>query len=113
MDASEVLKWGSQIGIPAVMGVMLVMYLVKALIPRLLSSMDKQAESFKESLVEERKDFMATLRTVEQSHQEVARGLADAIREEHQETRASLKELTRQTNQLTAAIYELYGRNKK
>ena len=100
----------AQVGVPATMGVVIVWYLIKVIVPKQMETIDKQSEVFKEALLSQQKANDAALRLEQQVHREMLHGVTQSIRDESVATRETLSELNRSTQALVVAVNKMYGR---
>ena len=103
-----------QAGLPAGLGVFIVFYLLKYMIPG-------QQQIFRESLTELQSTFRDALKTEQTTHSADLRSLAEEHRAtldqlrssmlaESQHTRQAIDALALQTGKLSEAVFKLYGR---
>ena len=110
MDHGEMIQLISQIGIPASMGVVMVWYLIKVIVPRQMETIDRQADKFKDALRSQQDAFNIALTLEQQVHREMLLSVTECIREQSSSTRETLQEVNRSTAELSQAVYKLYGK---
>lgn len=89
-------------GVPAGLGVVVVLYLLKVIIPEM-------QKTFREEMASTRETFQTALRTEQQAHQALMSQMAQTLQSEGQQTRATLQSLDNTTKQLSQTVYKLYG----
>lgn len=102
MDEAMMLDFIIRTGVPAGLGVVVVLYLLKVIIP-------EQQKTFREELAATRKTFEDALRTEQQLHQAMMNQVTQTIQSEGQQTRAALSALDNSTKTLSQTVYKLYG----
>ena len=102
MDPST-FEWLLQAGIPAGLGVIVVMYLLKYLIPN-------QQALFKQALTDQQAIFQTAISTEQQVHTASMEQLSGVLRDESTQTRQTISELSSQVQQLSEAVFKLYGK---
>jgi len=102
MSEAVLLDFIVRTGIPAALGVVVVLYLLKVIIP-------EQQKTFREELAATRKTFEDALRTEQQLHQAMMAQVTQTIQNEGQQTRAALASLDNSTKALSQTVYKLYG----
>jgi hypothetical protein len=102
-----------QAGVPAGLGVFIVFYLLKYMIPgqqeMFKQSLSDLQDTFRDTLQGEQKTHSADLKNVANEHREAMRQLRDTLITEGQQTRQALSALTLQTGNLSEAVFKLYG----
>lgn len=98
-----------QVGVPATMGIIIVWYLIKVIIPKQMETIDKQSAMFKDALLSQQASFDAALRLEQQVHREMLQSVTETIRAESVLTRETLTELNRSTQALVVAVNRMYG----
>ena len=100
-------------GVPAGLGVVVVLYLLKVIIPEM-------QKTFREEMAATRATFEGTLRSEQALHQTMMQQVTQTIQSESQQTRATLQSegqqtraaltsLDNTTKQLSQTVYKLYG----
>jgi len=89
-------------GIPAGLGVFIVSYLLRVIIP------DMQ-RTFREEMQATRKTFEDALKSEQLTHQSMMAQVTQTLQTEGQQTRATLAKLDRTASELQATVYKLYG----
>lgn len=89
-------------GVPAGLGVVVVMYLLKTIIPEM-------QRTFREEMAASRKTFEDALKAEQTTHQALMQQVTQAIQSEAQQTRVTLQNLDNTTRQLSQTVYKLYG----
>jgi hypothetical protein len=89
-------------GVPAGLGVVVVMYLLKTIIPEM-------QKTFREEMAASRKTFEDTIRAEQETHKALMSQVTQTIQNEGQQTRATLQNLDNTTKQLSQTVYKLYG----
>jgi len=100
-------------GVPAGLGVVVVMYLMKVIIPEM-------QRTFREEMASTRLTFENTLRSEQALHQTMMQQVTQTIQSENQQTRATMQSegqqtraaiqsLDNTTKQLSQTVYKLYG----
>ena len=102
MSEAEMLDFIVRTGIPAGLGVVVVMYLLKSLIPEM-------QRTFREELAATRKTFEESLRSEQQLHTSLMSQMTQTLQHEGEQTRAALQNLDNTTKKLSEAVYKLYG----
>lgn len=102
MSDAAMLDFIVRTGIPAGLGVVVVMYLLKTLIPEM-------QRTFREELAATRKTFEDSLKAEQQLHTSLMAQVTQTIQNEGEQTRATLTNLDNTTKKLSEAVYKLYG----
>jgi hypothetical protein len=89
-------------GIPAGLGVVVVMYLLRSIIPEM-------QKTFREEMAASRKTFEDALANEQRTHQALMQQVTQTLQSEGQQTRATLQSLDNTTKQLSQTVYKLYG----
>lgn len=89
-------------GIPAGLGVVVVMYLLRSIIPEM-------QKTFREEMSASRKTFEDSLRAEQSTHHVLMKQVTDMLQSEGAQTRATLQSLDATTKQLSQTVYKLYG----
>ena len=89
-------------GIPAGLGVVVVMYLLRSIIPEM-------QKTFREEMAASRKTFEDTIKAEQETHKALMAQVTQTIQSEGQQTRATLQNLDNTTKQLSQTVYKLYG----
>ena len=89
-------------GVPAGLGVIVVLYLLKVIIPEM-------QKTFREEMAATRATFENTLKSEQSLHQAMMQQVTQTIQSEGQQTRAALTSLDNTTKQLSQTVYKLYG----
>jgi hypothetical protein len=89
-------------GIPAGLGVVVVMYLLRSIIPEM-------QRTFREEMAASRKTFEDALLNEQKTHQALMAQVTQTLQSEAQQTRATLASLDNTTKQLSQTVYKLYG----
>jgi hypothetical protein len=89
-------------GVPAGLGVVVVMYLLKVIIPEM-------QKTFREEMAATRATFEATLRSEQTLHQAMMQQVTQTIQNEGVQTRAALTSLDNSTKALSQTVYKMYG----
>ena len=89
-------------GIPAGLGVVVVMYLLRSIIPEM-------QKTFREEMSASRKTFEDSLRAEQSTHHVLMKQVTDMLQSEGAQTRATLQSLDSSTRQLSQTVYKLYG----
>ena len=89
-------------GVPAGLGVVVVMYLLKTIIPEM-------QRTFREEMAASRKTFEDTIKAEQETHKSLMAQVTQTIQSEGQQTRATLQNLDNTTKQLSQTVYKLYG----
>lgn len=89
-------------GIPAGLGVVIVMYLIRVIIPGM-------QQTFKEEMTEARKTFRETIKSEQDLHASLMKQVSDTIKEEGTQTRAAIRSLDGSTRELTQVVFKMYG----
>jgi len=100
-------------GVPAGLGVVVVMYLLKVIIPEM-------QKTFREEMLAARTTFENTIRSEQALHQSMMQSVTQTIQNENQQTRAmmqsegqqtraTIQSLDNTTKQLSQTVYKLYG----
>lgn len=89
-------------GIPAGLGVVVVMYLLRSIIPEM-------QKTFREEMAASRKTFEDSLRAEQSTHHVLMKQVTDTLQSEGAQTRATLQSLDQTTKQLSQSVYKLYG----
>ncbi len=91
MDTALFLDFIVKTGIPAGLGVVVVMYLLKVIIP------------------EQQRLFRDTIKSEQDTHKAIMDKVASTMENESAQTRATLTSLDQTIRQHTEAVYKLYG----
>jgi len=102
MSEAVLLDFLVRTGIPAGLGVVVVMYLLRSIIPEM-------QKTFREEMAASRKTFEDSLRAEQATHQNLMKQVTDTLQSEGQQTRATLASLDATTKQLSQTVYKLYG----
>lgn len=102
MTEAQLLDFVVRTGIPAGLGVVVVMYLLRSIIP------DMQ-KTFRDEMAASRKTFEDTIRTEQETHKHLMSQVTQTLQSEGQQTRAALASLDSTTKQLSQTVYKLYG----
>jgi hypothetical protein len=109
----DMLDFLLQAGLPAGMGVLIILYLLKHHLPReqalYADSLKSQQETFKSALKSEQKVHAELMTHLTEQHRESLQVLRDSFVDEHTRTRAALDRLSDQTNKLSEAVFTLRG----
>jgi hypothetical protein len=100
-----ILDWIVKAGVPAGIGVVLIWYLLRHIIP-------SQQKAFQDSMEKAQTTFKEVL-TLE--HEQCSRafgGVSDTIRDESKQTRKVLDKVAAKTDDLAKAVHKLYGHSK-
>jgi regulator of protease activity HflC (stomatin/prohibitin superfamily) len=89
-------------GIPAGLGVVVVMYLLRSIIPEM-------QKTFREEMAASRKTFEDTIKAEQETHKALMAQVTQTIQSEGQQTRTTLQNLDNTTKQLSQTVYKLYG----
>ena len=89
-------------GMPAGLGVVVVMYLLKVIIPEM-------QKTFREEMAATRKTFEDTIRAEQTLHQSMMNQVTQTIQNEGVQTRAALSSLDNSTKALSQTVYKMYG----
>lgn len=89
-------------GIPAGLGVVVVMYLLRSIIPEM-------QKTFREEMAASRKTFEDALTNEQRTHQTLMQQVTQALQQEGAQTRATLQSLDATTKQLSQTVNRLYG----
>jgi hypothetical protein len=89
-------------GVPAGLGVVVVMYLLKTIIPEM-------QRTFRDEMAASRKTFEDSLKAEQATHQALMQQVTQTIQSEAQQTRVTLQNLDTTTKQLSQTVYKLYG----
>jgi DNA anti-recombination protein RmuC len=89
-------------GIPAGLGVVVVIYLLRSIIPEM-------QKTFRDEMAATRKTFEDSLRAEQATHQTLMKQVTDTLSSEGAQTRATLQSLDQSTRQLSQNVYKLYG----
>lgn len=89
-------------GVPAGLGVVVVMYLLKTIIPEM-------QKTFREEMAASRKTFEDTIKAEQETHKTLMAQVTQTIQSEGQQTRTTLQNLDNTTKQLSQTVYKLYG----
>lgn len=100
----------AQVGVPAGLGIIIVWYLIKVIIPKQMETIDKQADRFKDALMGQQQLFDQSLRLEQQVHREMLGIVVDELRAQSAATRETLNSLNRTTGEMSAVVHKLYGR---
>jgi len=102
MSDAALLDFMVRTGIPAGLGVVVVMYLLRFIIPEM-------QKTFREEMAASRKTFEDTIRAEQETHKHLMAQVTQTIQSEGQQTRAALTNLDNTTKQLSQTVYKLYG----
>jgi hypothetical protein len=102
MSDAVMLDFLVRTGIPAGLGVVIVLYLLRVIIP------DMQ-RTFRDEMAATRKTFEDALKAEQQTHQNLMAQVTQTFQSEGQQTRATLSKLDRTASDLQASVYKLYG----
>ena len=102
MSTPVLLDFLIRTGIPAGLGVVVVMYLLRSIIPEM-------QKTFREEMAASRKTFEDSLRAEQSTHHVLMKQVTDTLQSEGAQTRATLKSLDQTTKQLSQSVYKLYG----
>jgi len=102
MTAEVMLDFVVRTGVPAGLGVVVVMYLLKTIIPEM-------QKTFRDEMAATRKTFEDSLRSEQTTHQALMKQVTDTLAAEGAQTRATLASLDTTTKQLSQTVYKLYG----
>lgn len=92
-------------GIPAGLGVIVVMYLLKVIIP------DMQ-KTFREEMAESRKTFKEALKSEQETHSSLMKAMSDTVKDESAQTRVAIGTLNESTRELTQVVFKMYGASR-
>lgn len=100
-------------GVPAGLGVVVVMYLLKVIIPEMQRTFREEMAStratFENTIKSEQALHQAMMQQVTQTIQNEGQQTRAALTSEGQQTRAALTSLDTTTKQLSQTVYKLYG----
>jgi hypothetical protein len=102
MSDAAMLDFIVRTGIPAGLGVVVVMYLLKTIIPEM-------QRTFREEMAASRKTFEDSLLNEQRTHQVLMQQVTQTFQSEGEQTRATLQSLDTTTKKLSEAVYKLYG----
>ena len=102
MTEAQLLDFIVRTGIPAGLGVVVVMYLLRSIIPEM-------QRTFREEMASTRKTFEDTIKAEQETHKALMSQMSQAIQSEGQQTRVTLQNLDNTTKQLSQTVYKLYG----
>ena len=102
MSDAAMLDFIVRTGIPAGLGVVVVMYLLKTIIPEM-------QRTFREEMAASRKTFEESLLNEQRTHQVLMQQVTQTFQSEGEQTRATLQSLDTTTKKLSEAVYKLYG----
>lgn len=102
MSTAVALDFIIRTGIPAGLGVVVVMYLMKTIIP------DMQ-KTFREEMAASRQTFKDALDSEQRVHTTMMNQLSEAVRDESKQTRAAIQQLDNSTKTLAQTVNKLYG----
>jgi hypothetical protein len=102
MSEAVLLDFLVRTGIPAGLGVVVVMYLLRSIIPEM-------QKTFREEMAASRKTFEDSLRAEQSTHHVLMKQVTDTLQSEGAQTRATLQSLDQTTKQLSQSVYKLYG----
>jgi len=89
-------------GIPAGLGVVIVMYLIRVIIPGM-------QQTFKDEMAEARKTFRETIKSEQETHAALMKQVSDTIKDEGTQTRSAIRALDGSTRELTQVVFKMYG----
>jgi len=102
MTEAQLLDFIVRTGIPAGLGVVVVMYLLRSIIPEM-------QKTFRDEMAASRTTFEHALKSEQQTHQALMQQVTQTLQNESQQTRATLASLDNTTKQLSQTVYKLYG----
>jgi hypothetical protein len=102
MTEAQLLDFIVRTGIPAGLGVVVVMYLLRSIIPEM-------QKTFRDEMAASRKTFEDALLNEQKTHQALMQQVTQTLQNESQQTRATLASLDASTRQLSQTVYKLYG----
>jgi len=102
MSEAALLDFIVRTGIPAGLGVVVVMYLLRSIIPEM-------QKTFRDEMAASRKTFEDALANEQRTHQALMQQVTQTLQSEGQQTRATLASLDATTKQLSQTVYKLYG----
>ena len=102
MSEAALFEFLIRTGIPAGLGVVVVMYLLRSIIPEM-------QKTFRDEMAASRKTFEDALANEQRSHQALMAQVTQTLQSEAQQTRATLASLDNTTKQLSQTVYKLYG----
>jgi regulator of protease activity HflC (stomatin/prohibitin superfamily) len=102
MTEAMLLDFLVRTGIPAGLGVVVVLYLMRSIIPEM-------QKTFREEMAAARETFQTALKAEQQAHQALMQQVTQTLQSEGQQTRATLQSLDNTTKQLSQTVYKLYG----
>ncbi len=103
-----------QAGVPAGLGVFIVFYLLKYMIPgqqdMFRESLTELQGTFRDALKTEQATHSADLRSMSEEHRATLDQVRSSMLTEGQQTRQAIDALALQTGKLSEAVFKLYGR---
>lgn len=106
MPWDVVLDFVVKTGIPAGLGVVVVMYLLRTIIPEM-------QRTFREEMAATRATFRETLKSEQDTHAALMKQVSDTIKEEGTQTRAAIRSLDGSTRELTQVVFKMYGASQQ
>ena len=89
-------------GVPAGLGVVIVMYLLRVIIPA-------QQRAFANEMAESRKLFRESLENEQRTHMALMGTLTEAMKSEGKQTRAAIDRLNDTSMKLNEVVFKMYG----
>lgn len=102
MTTEVMLDFIVRTGIPAGLGVVVVMYLMRTIIP------DMQ-QTFRDEMTASRQTFKDALESEQRVHSQMMQQITEAVRDESAQTRAAIKSLDDSTKELSQTVFKIYG----
>ena len=93
-------------GIPAGLGVVIVMYLIRVIIPGM-------QQTFREEMSDARKTFRDTIKSEQDLHASLMKQVSDTIKDEGAQTRSAIRALDGSTRELTQVVFKMYGASQQ
>ena len=102
MSTTVLLDFIIRTGIPAGLGVVVVMYLLRTILPEM-------QRTFREEMAASRNTFENALKAEQVVHQTLMKQVTATLQQEGERTRQTLQSLDTTTKQLSQTVYKLYG----